>query len=116
MLWAQLTEVATVATLRTVKSVGVKMLKNNLSRYLELVRQGEIVLITDRDEVIAELRLPSQLEFSRASPWIAFLEAQARQGGLRLARRKHSQVKASTRATTLDVQALLAETREDRFP
>lgn len=38
------------------KSVGVKQLKSRLSEYLRLVRSGETVLVTDRDEVIAELR------------------------------------------------------------
>lgn len=36
--------------------VGVRELRNKLSRYLRLVRQGETVLITDRDEVVAEIR------------------------------------------------------------
>jgi antitoxin (DNA-binding transcriptional repressor) of toxin-antitoxin stability system len=39
-----------------VKAVGVKQLKARLSEYLRLVKTGETVLITDRDEVIAELR------------------------------------------------------------
>ncbi|MGO9265864.1 MAG: type II toxin-antitoxin system Phd/YefM family antitoxin [Candidatus Binataceae bacterium] len=38
------------------KSVGVKQLKSRLSEYLRLVRSGETVLVTDRDEVVAELR------------------------------------------------------------
>ena len=38
------------------KSIGVKQLKARLSEYLRLVRAGEIVLVTDRDEVVAELR------------------------------------------------------------
>ncbi len=38
------------------KAVGVKKLKTHLSEYLRLVRAGETVLVTDRDEVIAELR------------------------------------------------------------
>jgi antitoxin (DNA-binding transcriptional repressor) of toxin-antitoxin stability system len=38
------------------KAVGVKQLKARLSEYLRLVKTGETVLITDRDEVIAELR------------------------------------------------------------
>ena len=33
------------------KSVGVKQLKARLSEYIRLVRTGETVLITDRDEV-----------------------------------------------------------------
>lgn len=38
------------------KVVGVKELKAKLSEYLQLVRRGEVVLVTDRDEVVAELR------------------------------------------------------------
>lgn len=38
------------------KSVGVKQLKARLSEYIRLVKTGETVLITDRDEVVAELR------------------------------------------------------------
>jgi antitoxin (DNA-binding transcriptional repressor) of toxin-antitoxin stability system len=37
----------------------VKELKNRLSAYLREVRIGEVVLVTDRGQVIAELRLPS---------------------------------------------------------
>lgn len=38
------------------KAVGIKQLKARLSEYLRLVKMGETVLITDRDEVVAELR------------------------------------------------------------
>jgi antitoxin (DNA-binding transcriptional repressor) of toxin-antitoxin stability system len=38
------------------KSIGVKTLKARLSEYLRLVRAGEVVLVTDRNEVVAELR------------------------------------------------------------
>lgn len=38
------------------KVVGVKELKARLSEYLRMVRAGETVLVTDRDEVVAELR------------------------------------------------------------
>ena len=47
-----------------VKSVGVKQLKSRLSEYLRLVRSGEIVLVTDRDEVVAELR-PARRQLAR---------------------------------------------------
>ncbi len=39
-----------------VKAVGVKQLKARLSEYLRLVKAGETVLVTDREEVVAELR------------------------------------------------------------
>lgn len=41
------------------KAVGVRELKNRLSEYLRAVKQGEQILITDRGQVIAELRQPS---------------------------------------------------------
>jgi antitoxin (DNA-binding transcriptional repressor) of toxin-antitoxin stability system len=40
----------------TMKAVGVKQLKARLSEYLRYVRAGETILVTDRDEVVAELR------------------------------------------------------------
>lgn len=40
------------------KAVGVRELKNRLSEYLRLVREGQDILVTDRGEVIAELRRP----------------------------------------------------------
>jgi antitoxin (DNA-binding transcriptional repressor) of toxin-antitoxin stability system len=43
---------------KTVERVGVKNLKNNLSAYLRQVRRGVRVLVTDRDEVVAELAKP----------------------------------------------------------
>ena len=42
-----------------IKAVGVKALRDNLSRYLREVRSGTTVLVLDRDEVIAEIREPS---------------------------------------------------------
>jgi prevent-host-death family protein len=36
-------------------NVGTKQLKNNLSRYLRLVRAGERVVVTDRGVAVAEL-------------------------------------------------------------
>lgn len=42
----------------TVKTVGVKELKNRLSEYLRDVRRGTRVLVTDRSEVVAEVRQP----------------------------------------------------------
>jgi antitoxin (DNA-binding transcriptional repressor) of toxin-antitoxin stability system len=41
-----------------VKEVGIRELKNHLSEYVRLVRAGEVVMVTDRGEVVAELRPP----------------------------------------------------------
>jgi prevent-host-death family protein len=39
-------------------TVGIKTLKNRLSEYVRLAAQGETVLISDRDRVVAELVPP----------------------------------------------------------
>jgi antitoxin (DNA-binding transcriptional repressor) of toxin-antitoxin stability system len=40
------------------RAVGLKILKNKLSEYVRLAAQGETVLVTDRDRVVAELVPP----------------------------------------------------------
>jgi antitoxin (DNA-binding transcriptional repressor) of toxin-antitoxin stability system len=40
------------------RTVGLKVLKNKLSEYIRIVSGGEVVLVTDRDRVVAELRPP----------------------------------------------------------
>ncbi len=38
--------------------VGIKVLKNKLSEYIRLAARGETILVTDRNEVVAELTQP----------------------------------------------------------
>ena len=40
------------------KKAGLRDLKNRLSAYIRLVRRGHTVLVTDRGQVVAELRPP----------------------------------------------------------
>jgi antitoxin (DNA-binding transcriptional repressor) of toxin-antitoxin stability system len=40
------------------KAVGIRELKARLSHYVREVRHGETILVTDRGEVVAELRQP----------------------------------------------------------
>jgi antitoxin (DNA-binding transcriptional repressor) of toxin-antitoxin stability system len=53
-----LDNLATVATFGPMKEVGIRELKNRLSEYIRLVREGEIVIVTNRGKVVAELRPP----------------------------------------------------------
>src|SRR5688572_33330836 len=41
------------------RAVGIKTLKNKLSEYVRLAAAGETILVTDRDQVVAELRPPT---------------------------------------------------------
>lgn len=51
--------VATGSYVYDMKAVGIKTLKNRLSEYVRIAARGEVVLVTDRDRVVAELRAPS---------------------------------------------------------
>ena len=54
-----LPRVATGSYFADMRKVGIKLLKNKLSEYLRLVAEGEVILVTDRDQVVAELRAPT---------------------------------------------------------
>jgi antitoxin (DNA-binding transcriptional repressor) of toxin-antitoxin stability system len=60
------------------KVVGVRELKNRLSEYLRLVRQGEDILVTDRGEVIAALRDPGASRLETPYPGLRTLVRQGR--------------------------------------
>ncbi len=62
-------------------SVGIRELKNRLSAYLRMVRRGEEILVTDRGEVVAELRQPLS---SPEAPACPELVRRARSGKVRL--------------------------------
>ena len=64
-----------------VRAVGLKVLKNRLSEYVRLAASGEVVLVTDRDRVVAELVPPG----ADRSPLLsdALLADAVRQGWLR---------------------------------
>lgn len=64
------------------KAVGTKVLKDNLSKYLKMVREGETILVTDRDEVIAEIHRPTIPIAGRVSRWTAFLNEEIRKGSV----------------------------------
>ena len=41
------------------RAVGIKTLKNKLSEYVRLAAAGETVLVSDRDQVVAQLGPPA---------------------------------------------------------
>ena len=100
------------------KSVGIKVLKDNLSKYLRMVRDGDIVLVTDRDEVIAEIQSPQRLVSASATRWDLFLRQEERRGSVR--RPKAGPVpsidelrKLPRPVERVDLQRLLDQVRSD---
>jgi antitoxin (DNA-binding transcriptional repressor) of toxin-antitoxin stability system len=51
-----------------IKAVGVKVLRDNLSRYLKEVKTGTRILVLDREEVVAEIHEPSVRYPIKAGP------------------------------------------------
>jgi len=66
--------------------VGIRELKNRLSEYIRQVREGEVIMVTDRGEAVAELRAPETAgnELLQKYPVLAEM---ARKGLVRLPRK-----------------------------
>lgn len=102
------------------KAVGIKNLKNNLSKYLDMVREGEIVYVTDRDDIIAEIHKPVSAPTQMVSRWEAYLNEAERAGSIIRAKHKGPSMisewlKLKPTPGKVDLQGLLDEIREDRF-
>jgi antitoxin (DNA-binding transcriptional repressor) of toxin-antitoxin stability system len=103
------------------KAVGIKNLKNNLSKYLDMVREGEIVYVTDRDDIIAEIHKPVSAPTSMISRWDAFINEEERKGTILRAKQTGPSRLRELLAKNPPGPALpgwkkiLDETREDRL-
>lgn len=98
------------------KSVGVKQLKSRLSEYLRLVRTGETVFVTDRDEVVAELR-PAHRQPAAADSLGELLDSLAERGEITRASVPKRQWKWNAKGLGLaagSANVLLDEIRGDR--
>jgi antitoxin (DNA-binding transcriptional repressor) of toxin-antitoxin stability system len=98
------------------KSVGVKQLKSRLSEYLRLVRGGETVLVTDRDEVVAELR-PTRKQPGIADSLDEILDSLAERGEVTratLPKRRWRWKVSGLGFAAGSARALLDELRDDR--
>lgn len=60
------------------KVVGIRELKNRLSEYIRLVKSGQNVLVTERGEVVAELRPPGPASLDSKRPALAEMLAQGK--------------------------------------
>jgi antitoxin (DNA-binding transcriptional repressor) of toxin-antitoxin stability system len=99
------------------KVVGIKQLKARLSEYVRLAKAGQTVLITERDEVVAELR-PVRRQISVAGSLEDVLDALAAAGEVTRAAQPKGTWTWSSRGLALppgSAQALLDELREERI-
>lgn len=111
-------KVATRSYLADMRKVGIKLLKNKLSEYLRLVADGEVILVTDRDQVVAELRAPTPA--TREVLENEKLAELVRRGLITPARGKGRPMPplppGSPKLTLEEILAELDESRADRWP
>ena len=99
-----------------VKVVGIKQLKAKLSEYVRLAKAGETVLVTERDEVVAELR-PARRQLPVAGSLEDVLEVLAASGEVTRAAQPKGGWTWRSRGLGLPpgtAEALLGELRQDR--
>src|SRR5437667_8009200 len=92
------------------RAVGLKVLKNRLSEYVRLAAQGETVLVTDRNRVVAELGPPR--EGRNPLPADALLAEAVRQGWITPPALPSGEV--PPRAPVMRFREVLRELRDDR--
>ncbi|MEO7714233.1 MAG: type II toxin-antitoxin system prevent-host-death family antitoxin [Gemmatimonadaceae bacterium] len=88
------------------KSVKVSELKANLSRYLRMAAEGNRILVTDRDDPIAQIVPPDVGE-------IDWQERLARAGSLRLGSQQLRDLRFSRIRSRAKIQESLRAVRED---
>jgi antitoxin (DNA-binding transcriptional repressor) of toxin-antitoxin stability system len=95
------------------RSVSVSELKTHLSRYLRLVRRGEVLLVRDRDRIVARVEAAGPGEGGTDTERLDRLEGS---GVLRRRRRSidPTLLRKRVRASADVIAALLAERDEGR--
>jgi antitoxin (DNA-binding transcriptional repressor) of toxin-antitoxin stability system len=97
-------------------SIDIKQLETRLSEYVRMARAGETVLVTERDEIVAELR-PARRQTRCTDRLEELLDGLAASGEISRAGQPKGSWTWRSRGLGLPVgwtQALLDETRAER--
>jgi antitoxin (DNA-binding transcriptional repressor) of toxin-antitoxin stability system len=94
------------------KVIGIREIKNRLSEYIRLVAAGEEVLITDRGEVVAELKRPDSRTYADMP---VGLISMVREGRISYSGKNNASLYPTTKRLTLRESSanLLSEERKD---
>jgi len=93
-------------------SVGVRDLKNQLSQYLQYVKHGETVVVTEHNRIIAEITLPKE---DKVMPSVEEkLELLAVSGKIIKAKRNKSVSGSNVNLNDIDWISIYQKEREDR--
>lgn len=97
-------------------TVGIRNLKNSLSQYINMVKAGEKVLITDHSRIVAEL-IPSSGISSVSGLLKKYLEEQALNGSITKSTRRTeiSKIKKTAECDKTALKNIYNDTRNDRL-
>jgi antitoxin (DNA-binding transcriptional repressor) of toxin-antitoxin stability system len=100
-------------------AVGIRELKATLSRRLADVKRGEVILVTDRGRVVAELRPPGTAADEPMDDWERAMRRLAAEGRVTLAKKRNDDP-SIYRPTGINlpegtVDRWLDDLREDKF-
>jgi prevent-host-death family protein len=110
-----LTKIYTLAIICNMLMVGVRDLKNQLSQYLQYVKNGEKVIITEHNKIIAEISVPAGKGDDNISFVEEKLEELSKEGEIILAKRNKSYAKLPETKENIDWEKIYNETRADRL-
>jgi len=106
----------------TMKNVGVNELSNHLNEYLGLVKNGEVIFVTDNSEIVAEIRKVEGIETKDdvdKQTIEACLDKLSREKKLRRAKRSLSRIDSIIPkrkvSTAYNWKHIYQEVREDRY-
>lgn len=96
-------------------TVGIRNLKNSLSQYINMVKTGEKILITDHNRIVAEL-IPSSGTSSLSGLLKKYLEEQTLNGSIikSTRRTKISKTKKINKYDKNALKNIYEDTRNDR--
>jgi len=98
------------------KTVGIRNLKNSLSKYINLVKSGEKILITDHGRIVAEI-IPTKGQSINLALLGKYLKEQAEKGKLLLSTGK-KQIRKKKKKREYDwekISEIYEETRNERL-
>jgi antitoxin (DNA-binding transcriptional repressor) of toxin-antitoxin stability system len=96
-------------------TVGVRDLKNQLSQYLQFVKNGEKVVITEHNKIIAEISSPNDEKNDHILLIEQKLQKLSMEGEIILAKRNNTRVNIPETKEELDWKTIYDEVRNDRL-
>jgi len=99
----------------SMKVAGIRELKNKLSQYLRMVAEGEVVLVSDRGEVVAQLAPPPTSALKAEDKLAHNIARLERSGAITRARGQLTLGAGFPPDSSVDVESVVDDVRGDRL-